>query len=206
MAEPLAVAAHAIRMVGIKPGQSVVIFGSGTIGLLCGVVARYFGAKKIIAIDIADAKLDFARDFDGRATFKPATDNSPEENAKQIIEENNLGLGADAAIEASGASPSIATAIHVLRPGGHHVQTGLPSPSVNVPMLSMSEKELHMHGAFRYGAGDYAVAMDVLESGTVELGKLISKVFEFEQATEAWEATKRGEGVKNMIRVGGGKD
>lgn len=206
LAEPLAVAAHAVRMVGIKPGQNVVIFGSGTIGLLCGAVARLFGAKKIVSVDILDHKLEFARGFNKSRTFKQDLNASHEENAARLIQENDLGLGADAVIEASGAESSIATAVYVLRPGGSCVQTGLGKPIVNFPILTMSEKELHMHGAFRYGPGDYEVAMDVLEAGTVPIKSLISNMFDFEQTPDAWEATKQGRGIKNMIRGYGYKD
>ena len=200
LAEPLAVAAHAVKMAAVRPGQSVVIFGSGTIGLLCGAVARYFGAKKIVAVDIADSKLEFARDFDGRATFKPRMEKTTDENAKCLVEENDLGLGADVVIEASGAESSVNTAAHVLRPGGQYVQTGLGKPIINFPILTMSEKELHMHGACRYGPHDYQVALDVLESGTVPVKSLISQIFDFEKTTDAWEATKAGRGIKNLIR------
>ncbi|KIX05510.1 uncharacterized protein Z518_06382 [Rhinocladiella mackenziei CBS 650.93] len=206
LAEPLAVAAHAVRMVKIRPGQSVVIFGSGTIGLVCGVVARLFGAKKIVAVDLLDHKLEFAKGLSQSSTFKPDLSASPEENATRLIREHDLGLGADAVIEASGAESSIATAVYVLRPGGSCVQTGLGKAMVNFPILTMSEKELHMHGAFRYGPGDYRVAMDILEAGTIPLKTLISNVFDFEQTTSAWEETKQGRGIKNMIRGYGYKD
>ena len=182
----------------------MVIFGSGTIGLTCGVVARHFGAKKIIAVDIDNSKLDFAKSFDRRATYLPPKDATPEENAHAIITQNNLDQGAHAVIEASGAESCINTAIHVLRPGGNYVQTGLGKAIVNFPILTLSEKELHVHGACRYGPGDYDVAMDVLDSKRVDVGKLISKVWEFEETTEAWEATRMGRGIKNLIRVGGG--
>jgi D-xylulose reductase len=200
LAEPLAVAAHAVKMVGIKPGQTVVIFGSGTIGLVCGAVAKHFGAKTIVAVDVADAKLAFAREFNGCTTFKPSMEASAEENARKIIEGNALGLGADAVIEASGAESCVNCAVYVLRPGGQYIQTGLGKAVINFPILTMSEKELHMHGACRYGPDDYQVAMDVLEKGVVPVKKLISRIFEFEQTVDAWEATKAGKGIKNMIR------
>ena len=206
MAEPLAVAAHAVRMVDIRPGQSVVIFGSGTIGLVCGAVARLFGAKKVIAVDLLDHKLEFAKTFNRAETFKPDLQLSAEENAHRLIQEHNLGLGADAVIEATGAESSINTAVHVLRSGGSFVQTGLGKPIINFPILTMSEKELHMHGAFRYGPGDYKVAMDVLEARSFPIKNLISRIFDFEQTTDAWEATKQGQGIKNMIRGFGYKD
>ena len=200
LAEPLAVAAHAARMIGLKPGQTLVIFGAGTIGLLCGAVARMFGAKKVVSVDLLDHKLEFARGFCNSKTFKPDLGVSPEENAARLIAEHDLGLGADAVIEATGAESSIVTAVHVLRPGGSCVQTGLGKPVVAFPILTMSEKELHMHGAFRYTEGDFKLALDVLEAGSLSLKTLISNIFDFEQATDAWEATKRGQGIKNMIR------
>ncbi|OCT47938.1 putative D-xylulose reductase A [Cladophialophora carrionii] len=206
LAEPLAVAAHAVRMIGLRPGQSLVIFGAGTIGLVCGAVARIFGAKKIVSVDLLDHKLEFAKGFSKSRTFKPDLTASPEENAARLIRENELGLGADAVIEATGAETSVITAIHVLRPGGHCVQTGLGKPVISFPILAMSEKELHMHGAFRYNQGDFKVAMDAIEAGNFPFKSLISNIFEFEQATDAWEATRQGRGIKNMIRGYGYRD
>jgi D-xylulose reductase len=89
--------------------------------------------------------------------------------------------------------------VHALRPGGQYVQTGLGKPSISFPILTMSEKELHMHGAFRYTKADYDIAMNILEQGLVPVKDLISKVFPFEQTTAAWEATRKGEGIKNLI-------
>ena len=200
LAEPLAVAAHAVRMIGLKPGQNLVIFGAGTIGLLCGAVARMFGAKTIVSVDLLDHKLEFAKNLTNSKTFKPDLNVSPEANAARLLSVNDLGLGADAVIEATGAESSIVTAVHVLRPGGSCVQTGLGKNIINFPIVAMSEKELHMHGAFRYNEGDFKVALDVLEAGNLPLKSLISNVFDFEQATDAWEATKAGQGIKNMIR------
>jgi D-xylulose reductase len=200
LVEPLAVAVHAVRMINVRPGQSVVVFGSGTIGVLSAAVAKAYGASKIIAVDLLDSKLEFAKRFNSSAIFKPDTTVSAEENAASLVRENDLGLGADAVIEASGAESSVQTAMHVLRPGGSYVQTGLGKPIINFPILIMSEKELHCHGAFRYGPGDYEIALGFLEKGAIPVKELISKVFSFEKATEAWETTKRGEGIKNLIQ------
>lgn len=200
LVEPLAVAVHAVRMINVKPGQSVVVFGSGTIGILSAAVAKAYGASKVVAVDILDSKLDFAKRFNSSAIFKPDITVSAEDNAARLISENELGLGADAVIEASGAESSVNTAIHVLRLGGSYVQTGLGKPLINFPILAMSEKELHCHGAFRYGPGDYETALGFLEKGVIPVKELITNIFPFEKTTEAWESTKRGEGIKNLIR------
>lgn len=200
LAEPLAVAVHGVKLANIRPGQAVVIFGAGTIGLVCGAVARLYGALKIIAVDINDSRLEFAARFNRCSTFKPDLKASARENAQRLVEEHNLGLGADAVIEASGAQSSIQTAIHVLRLGGSYVQTGLGAAMVDFPMVLMSEKELHLHGSFRYGPGDFDTAIGILAQGSVHVRDLISDTFPFEDATAAWEATRRGQGIKNLIR------
>lgn len=207
LVEPLAVAVHGVRLIDVKPGQSVVVFGAGTIGLCAAAVARVYGASKIVIVDIVDRRLEFAKEFVPKGlageylgTYKTDVQQSPEENARRITEENGLGLGADAVIEATGVESSINAAVHVLRMGGSMVQTGLGKPVIQFPIVEMGEKELHIHGSFRYKEGDFATAMQILESGAINVKKLISEVFPFEEATKAWDATKAGKGIKNMIK------
>lgn len=200
LVEPLAVAVHIVRLADIRPGQSVVVFGAGTIGLLSAAVAKSFGAKTIIAVDIKQERLDFARGFAATATFTPDGQRAPEENASALLDENNLNPGADVVVEASGAESSIEAGIHVLRPGGSYVQGGFGKPRISFPIALMSEKELTMRGCFRYSSGDFELALDLLETKQVVVKGLISSIVPFEQATEAWERTRRGEGIKNLIR------
>ncbi|KAI6747664.1 hypothetical protein HG530_015772 [Fusarium avenaceum] len=120
MLEPLSVAVHILRQSNIKHGDTVVVFGAGPIGLLCCAVARAYGARKIIAVDIQHQRLEFASEFAATATYKPSS-GSPEENAQALKKEHNLGTGADVALDASGAEVSVQTAIHVLR---HGVEAG----------------------------------------------------------------------------------
>ncbi|KAL9111809.1 MAG: hypothetical protein Q9227_003868 [Pyrenula ochraceoflavens] len=199
LVEPLAVAVHAVKLVGVKPGDSVIVFGSGTVGLLCMAVARAFGAKKIVAVDILEAKLEVAKEFAGAEVFRPHMSKTAEENAADLIKAGKLGEGADVAIEASGAESSVNNAIHALRIGGAFVQAGLGKAQVNFPILRMSEKELNVKGCFRYGPGDFSLALDLLEMGRISVKKLITKVVPFGNAIEAWETTRRGLGVKTLI-------
>ena len=57
-----------------------------------------------------------------------------------------------------------------------------------------------MKGCFRYSAGDYELALHLLESKRVSVKELISSFVDFEHTTEAWERTRKGEGIKNLIR------
>lgn len=209
--EPLAVAVHSVRQVGVQPGDKVVIFGAGTIGLLCAAVAREYGASLITSVDISRKKLDFAQSFvsDGRVKFTTVIPDSSlpaEENAKALYA-TQLGSaseadvpGFDVAIEATGAEPCIQMAIHALRVGGSFVQTGLGNPNVNFPITVVSMNEITVKGCFRYGPGDYKMALDLALMGKIDLRSLITKVLPFEKVTGAWETTRRGEGIKTLIR------
>lgn len=199
--EPLAVAVHANRLVNVKPGQDVVIFGSGTIGLLCAAVAKTFGAQRTILVDVVDHKLAFARDFLGCDMFLSKIGESPEVTASQLQDTFEMLGGCHTVIEASGAESCMQTGIHVLGLGGSYIQTGIGKPKMEVPILVMSEKELKVYGCFRYGPGDYELAVKLLSSGAIKLTPLISSVTSFERATEAWDKTNRGEGIKNLIQV-----
>ena len=199
LVEPLAVAVHATRTVGVKPGDTVLIPGSGTIGLLCAAVATVFGARRVMLVDLSDSRLTFARDYLGCRTFQSKIGSSPESLATRMREALDTPLGCDVVIEASGAEASMQAGVYALKLGGSYVQTGIGKPLVQMPMLALSEKELRVYGCFRYGPGDYQLATQLLQDGKVEVKPLISSVTPFENATAAWEKTARGEGVKNLI-------
>jgi D-xylulose reductase len=198
--EPLSVAVHVARLAKVKVGMNVVVFGAGTIGLLCAAVAKAFGANKTISVDINAERLEFAKNFASTDTYLPDSSLSAQQNAEKMISDFGLDEGADVVLEASGAEPSIETGIHVLCPGGTFIQAGLGKTKIQFPIVAMSEKELTVRGSFRYSAGDYETAMHLLVSGKVSVKSLITGVEPFERATEAWERTKRSDGIKNLIR------
>lgn len=207
LVEPLAVGVHAVKLGDIKPGETVVVMGSGTIGMMCAAVARQYGAHRIIIVDILEKKLEFAASYLKCETFQASKTATAEENAVTLLKKFDLeeegidtfGGRVDTVIEASGATSSIETGIHILRPGGKYVQTGLGKPKIEFPIVAMGQKELLVRGCFRYGSGDYELAVSLLSKGLVDVKPLISSVTPFERATEAWDKTARGEGVKNLI-------
>ncbi|KAF9691883.1 hypothetical protein EKO04_010012 [Ascochyta lentis] len=196
--EPTAVAVHITRQASIKPGDSVVVFGAGPVGLLCCAVAKAYGAKKIVTVDINDERLNFALKYAANASFKSARV-SAEENAKNLIKECELGPGADVIIDASGAEPCIQTAIHALRMGGTYVQGGMGKPDINFPIMAMCTKELNVKGSFRYGSGDYQTAVDLVASERISVKELITGKVSFDEAEKAFADVKQGKGIKILI-------
>ncbi len=196
--EPLAVAVHITKQGSVQHGDSVVVFGAGPVGLLCCAVARQFGASKIIAVDIQKPRLEFARQFAATATYESQRI-SAQENAANLIRENNLGVGADVAIDASGVEPSVQAAIHVLRTGGTYVQGGMGKDEMTFPIMAACTKELTVKGSFRYGSGDYKLAVQLVSEGKVDAKRLISRKVRFEEAEQAFVDVKAGRGIKVLI-------
>ncbi|KAF4210564.1 hypothetical protein CNMCM8980_003858 [Aspergillus fumigatiaffinis] len=211
--EPLAVAVHSVRQVGVRPGDRVVVFGAGTVGLLCAAVAREFGAATVFMVDINRAKLEFAWSFLESeemvlGTWLPSAPGSSEEYAAALLaafertdHRSDEIPGFDVAIEATGAEPCIQMGIEVLRVGGAFIQTGLGKRNVSFPICTVAEKEIVVKGCFRYGPGDFRMGLQFAVEGRIPVKQFITKVLPFERATEAWETTRRGEGIKTLIEV-----
>lgn len=180
---------------------------SGTIGLLVAAVARQFGAHRIILVDILENKLEFAKSYLGVETFCADVKSTPEDDAAKLLTEFGLeefgidttGGKVDTVIEASGAASSINMGVHLLRPGGKYVQTGVGKAKIEFPIVAVSNKELMFRGCFRYGAGDYELAVKLITKDLVQVKPLLSSVTPFEDATKAWDKTASGEGIKNLI-------
>ncbi|KAI0799137.1 GroES-like protein [Xylaria sp. FL0064] len=199
LVEPLAVAVHIVRQAGVSPGQSVVVMGAGPVGLLCAAVARAFGASTVVSVDIVESKLEFARSFCSTHTYVSRRV-SAEENAASIRGlASSLEGGADVVIDASGAEPSIQTSLHTVRNGGTYVQGGMGRDNITFPIMALCLKEVTAKGSFRYGSGDYKLAVELIASGKVDVKKMISDVVEFKDAEKAFEKVKEGQVIKILI-------
>jgi D-xylulose reductase len=196
--EPLAVAVHITKQSGVKLGDSIVVFGAGPVGLLCCAVAKAFGASKVISVDIVKSRLEFAKEFAATGTYE-SQKISAQENAQNIKDQFDLPIGADVAIDASGAEPSIQAAINVLRTGGTYVQGGMGRDECTFPIMATCTKELTVKGSFRYSAGDYPDAVKLCSTGKINVKKLISRTVSFDDAVQAFEDIKNGKGIKVLI-------
>jgi len=70
---------------------------------------------------------------------------------------------------------------------------------INFPIMAMCTKELRMSGSFRYGSGDYKLAVQLVANGSIDVKKLITNQFKFEDAEKAFEETKAAKGIKILI-------
>ena len=196
--EPLAVGVHIVRQARVTAGDSVVVMGAGPIGLLCAAVARAFGATKVVQVDIVQKKLDFSLGFGATHAYLSQRV-SPEENAANIIAAADLGGGADAVIDASGAEPSIQASLHAVRNGGTYVQAGMGKDIINFPIVAFCVKEVTARGSFRYSSGDYKLAIELVAAGKIDVMKLVDGVVPFNKAEDAFTKVKEGQVIKILI-------
>jgi len=215
MMEPLSVGVHSVfTQAKLQPAQSIVVFGCGPVGLLCMAVAKAIGASRIIAVDIVQSRLDFAKTYVATDVFRPPQFQEGESKIAYSqrsagLLRTNLGVedrgskAIDVVIDASGAEVSIQTGILIAKVGGTFVQVGMGQPEVVVPITTLLSKELVFKGSFRYGPGDYRLALALITQQKVDLRPLVTHRFRFEDAATAFDVTRKGrsEDGKDLIKA-----
>lgn len=209
LVEPVTVAVQACKRADLRGRDFVVVFGCGPIGLLCQAVAKALGCKKVIGVDISDGRLEFAKTFGADGVFKmpPKEENEDAEAyAKRVSatikKEFDIGeYGADVILEATGAEPCIQTGVFLARHEGRFVQTGMGREFVSFPVTEALVKQLNWTGTIRYSTGCYPTAVDLVASGKIDVKRLVTNRFKFEEAEKAFELVKEGrtDVVKVMI-------
>ncbi|EOH6072891.1 L-idonate 5-dehydrogenase [Burkholderia cenocepacia] len=188
MAEPLSVALHAVRRAGPLLGKRVLVTGCGPIGSLIVAAARRAGAATIVATDVNAMPLDSARQVGADITVNVADDPSG-------LERFSTGKGTfDVLFEASGNAAALRAAFDVLRPRGIVVQVGLGGDSA-LPMNVIVAKEFDLRGAFRFHE-EFAVAVELLNKGLVDVKPLISDIFPYQECVQAFQTA--GDRTKAM--------
>ncbi|MDB5057544.1 MAG: hypothetical protein JWO59_1016 [Chloroflexi bacterium] len=169
LAEPLSVAVRAVRKGRVSLGETVAIFGGGTIGLLCLQAARNAGAGAVYVVEPLAARRALALKLGATATLDPAE--APAQEALRDL----TGIGADVVIEASGAAVVIEPAIAATRKGGRIVLVGIPVAASTLNFMSIVATEKEIIGSLSHVYDeDFAAAVHLLGEGRVHAEALIS--------------------------------
>lgn len=170
---------------GVGIGDCVAVFAQGPIGLCATAGARLMGATRIIAVESVPERQAMAR----RLGADEIVDFSKGDPVDQIMRLTD-GRGVDVAIEALGRQETFSAALRVLRPGGTLSSLGVYSSDLTIPL-----------GAFAAGLGDHRIVttlcpggkermrrlIDVVASGRVDLGPLVTHRFPLERIKDAYE-------------------
>ena len=121
----------------VAPGDVVAIVGAGPIGLAAILTAKLYSPSHIVAIDLADARLDAAR-----ALGADHTVNSGTQSARELIDELTAGLGADVVMEAVGVPATFEESVRLVRPGGHVANIGVHGAPATLHLEQIWSKNL----------------------------------------------------------------
>lgn len=199
MVEPMSVAVAIAKTAGLQAHQTVVVLGCGPIGVLCQAVAKAWGAKTVIGVDVIDSRLEVARGYGVDGVFKPtraAAGVDPMDHAQAVAEQlkkdHGLGDGADVVLECSGAEACVQLGVFAARRGGTFVQAGMGKEVVAFPITAVCIQGLTIKGSIRYLTGCYPAAIDLISSGKIDVKRLVTNRFKFEDAERAFELVKEG--------------
>ena len=192
MAEPLSVTLHATRRAGEILGKRILITGCGPIGALSILAARRAGASEIVAADISEKALGFARTVGADQTVNLS------ENPEGLVPYSQNKGYFDVLYECSGAAPALISGIQALRPRGVIVQLGLGG-DMSLPMMAITAKELDLRGSFRFHE-EFATAVRLMQGGLIDVKPLITHTLPLSDAPKAFEiALDKGQSMKTQI-------
>lgn len=180
MIEPAAVSLHAVKQAGDITGKKVLVSGGGAIGQFIMRIAIALGGDVVLS----DPK-EFARNkaLEGGASsvLNPFED---------TIDDNSF----DVVYEASGAAPSLVTAIKAATKRGTVVQVGTLPNDVSLPANLIMAKELNVVGAIQFSS-EFGEVIDMIGSGTLKIADLNTHSFSFAETEKAIQFATEGNGT-----------
>lgn len=192
--EPLACVVRGQRLAGLKPGNTVLVIGSGMSGLIHINLARAFGAGRIIATDINENRLKAAKHFGADAVI-----NAKEDVQKRLLELNDNRL-ADLVIVCAGALSASVTALSCIAPGGTGLFFAVPEPEVMVPvpMNDMWRNEITLMTSYGASPLDLELAIKLISHKRVQLNDMITHRLTFNEGQLGFQLVAE---AKESIKV-----
>jgi 2-desacetyl-2-hydroxyethyl bacteriochlorophyllide A dehydrogenase len=169
LAEPLAVAVHAVDVSGIEAGQSALVTGAGPIGLLVTEVLKERGVKPIIVSEPSEPRRRLA------AKLGPDHVVDPSVASLADLVHSETGLGVHVVFECTGVPDAANHALGLLRPGGTMLVVGHSEKSYTLSSLMVMARELRIQGVFGEG-GRFPAALDLLAAGKVHCRDIITRI------------------------------
>ena len=198
-AEPFACAINAQELLGIEPGDTVVVFGAGPIGCIHTRIARgVHKAGKVFLVDVNAARLAMSAE----AVHPDATIDGSQVDVVAEVMRLTDGRGADVVITATAANIAQEQAIAMAaRNGRISFFGGLPktNPTITLDSNLVHYRQLHIHGANGSAPEHNKKALEYIASGLVPVKDLITVHLPLERALEAFEIVATGQAIKVTV-------
>jgi S-(hydroxymethyl)glutathione dehydrogenase/alcohol dehydrogenase len=189
----------AIRHAKVESGSTVLVVGCGGVGLNVVQGAKLAGAQKIIACDLLDNKLGYAREFGATHTI-----NAKKDDTVKAVKDLTGGLGVDYAFDAIGGAKTMEVCVDAIAPGGHAVMVGMPAftdrAQINPFQVVFQEKKITgtYYGSIRPPV-DFGVLADLDMDKRINLDSLISRTYKFDEINEGFRLLTSGAVARGVI-------
>jgi (R,R)-butanediol dehydrogenase/meso-butanediol dehydrogenase/diacetyl reductase len=183
--EPLGVALHAVRLSRLRLGDQVLVIGTGPIGLLTQQCAALSGASRVFVSEVNAARRLMASALGADTVFDPTRVNLVEEILR------HTGIGVDLTFECAGAPSTFHEAIQAVRGAGQVVIVSLSwEPAYCLP-VDWVAREVDVKASYGTLAGEWPMAMSLLERRKIQVQPLISKLIPLEDIQTAFQELLR---------------
>jgi L-iditol 2-dehydrogenase len=201
----LPTALHAIERAQVQIGDTVVVQGSGPVGLNAAILARLSGAGQVVVIGDPPLRLEMATAF-GAEVVLSVSALTPDERLARVRDLTG-GRGADITIEATGVPVAVPEGMRLTRDGGRYVIVGQYTDAGDIslnPHADINRKHLEIRGCWGSDFAHFHRMVRVLEThgNTVGWERMISRVYGLTEMNEALTAVMNGEVVKALVKPG----
>ncbi len=195
--EPFCISMHGIKKARIKENEHVLIVGAGTIGILAAIYAKHLGAE-VTLCDVAADKLNFAK----KAGADHIILNDNISNFLEKVNQATGGKGFDITVEAVGSPFTFQNCIDAAAFGGRMLQIGVGKTNADFNFTLLQKKELSVYGSRNALKEDFLEAISLAQSGKVDLEQIVTDIYPFTDAAEAFKDfdAHAGEKLKVLLR------
>ena len=169
----------------VQPGDVVAVVGAGPIGLSAMMGARLYSPTHIVAIDLADSRLEAAKEFGADVTI-----NNSREDAVAIVRELTGGLGADVAIEAVGVPATFELATRLARPGGHIANIGVHGEPATLHLEELWIRNVTITTGL-VDTYSTPTLLTLVTSGQVDVSRFVTHRFPLQDVMQAYDVFSR---------------
>ena len=192
LAEPLAVAVHAVKRAGVSLGDRIVIAGAGAVGIMIAAVCKRLGAKTVVISDYSAERLSMAEELGADITV-----NAAKEDLVKTVKKLSDGRGFDKAFECVGKESTFCQLLECVKMNGLITDVGIfEHPQIQMDVSLLVKCELRLQGSQGY-CRDFDDALQILEE--LPLEKLITHHFSPEDVQAAFEAA--GNPASGAVKV-----
>lgn len=179
LVEPLSIGVHAVMISPIKLGDTVVVYGAGTIGLMTLLALKVSGAGTVVAIDMDDAKLSLAESMGADAVI-----NSKSQDIEKVFA-SIAPQGADLVFDAVGIEVTNNTGIQLLRKGGTMVMIGNSATKISFPLQYCVTRQIRIQGSCA-SSGEYARCLRLIANKSIDLSPFMQTVMPLREGAQAF--------------------